>query len=359
MSDVHKRLAEKLDQLPNGFPPTAEGVELKILRKIFEPDEAEMALKLKPRAETVEAIAERLNAPIEEVEPLLDRMAKKGQIGSEKRGGEQVYELFPFLIGIWEFQLNRLDKELSDLMAQYAPVIGFSLGQFAPGIMRVVPINAPVEAEHQVLPYEDVRQLIDDAKTFQLMECICRKNSALQGKPCTKPTSEICLSFSREEGAFDKYPAGRMISKQQALDVLAKAEEEGLVHQTYNTKSDHYFICNCCSCCCPILSATKNFGLPHLMARSDFTALINEETCEACGTCADERCPMEAIAQENGGYRVKPERCIGCGVCTTTCPTDSISLILKPEPDRDEPAENLSDWYAKRAESRGIEMMTD
>jgi Pyruvate/2-oxoacid:ferredoxin oxidoreductase delta subunit len=150
-----------------------------------------------------------------------------------------------------------------------------------------------------------------------------------------------------------------MISKQEALEVLAKAEEEGLVHQTYNTKSDHYFICNCCSCCCPVLVATKNFGLPHLMARSNFRAVINQETCEACGTCADERCPMEAIAEDNGDYRVQPDRCIGCGVCTTTCPTDSISLIRKPESDHEKPPENRSDWYAKRAQSRGIAMMTD
>ena len=90
MSDMYKQLAEKLDRLPNGFPPSADGVELKILRKIFEPEEAEMALKLKPRPETVNAIAERLNAPVEEVGPLLDRMARKGQIGSVKQGGEQV-----------------------------------------------------------------------------------------------------------------------------------------------------------------------------------------------------------------------------------------------------------------------------
>jgi len=358
MDDVYKRLATKLDQLPNGFPATETGVELKILRKIFAAEEAEMALKLKPVPETAEAIADRLSMPLAVTESILDNMARKGQTWSEKKSGLQVYTLYPFVIGIWEFQVNRLDKELSDLCAQYLPVLGLSLGKFAPGVMRVVPINAAIEAEHQVLPYEDARRLIDSAKTFQVADCICRKDAALQGRPC-KHTQEICLSFSSEEGAFDKYPLGRMISKKEALDLLAKAEEEGLVHQTYNTKSDHFFICNCCSCSCPVLSATKNFGLPHLMAKSNFVAAINQETCEACGVCAEERCPMNAIAEDDGAYRVKPKRCIGCGVCTTTCPTDSITLIPKPEGERDEPPEDLLDWYSKRAASRGIQMIDE
>jgi len=358
MTDVYKRLATKLDQLPNGFPATESGVELKILQKIFAPEEAEMALKLKTVPETPEAIASRLEMPLVETEGILDTMAKKGQIWSEKKNGQQVYVLYPFVLGIWEFQVNRLDKELSDLYAQYRPVFGFSLGKFAPGLMRVVPINAPIAAEQQVLPYEDARQLLESAKTFQVAECICRKDSALRGSPC-KHTLEACLSFSGEEGAFEKYPLGRIISKEEALDLLAKAEDEGLVHQTYNTKSDNFFICNCCPCCCGPLSATKNFGLPYLVAKSNFVGMINQETCESCGTCAEERCPMDAIAEDNGLYSVKPERCIGCGVCTTTCPADSITLIRKPEGQRDEPPENLSEWYSKRAASRGIEIIDE
>lgn len=358
MSEVYKLSASRLDQMPNGFPATDSGVELKILRKIFDPEEAEMALKLKPTPETVDSLADRLKTTRQEVEPILDRMANKGQIWSEKKEGRQVYALPPFVIGIWELQVNRLDRELSDLMTQYAPVLGISLGNFAPSIMRVVPINAAVESEHQILRYEDVRTLLDDAKTFQVADCICRKDAALRGNQC-EHTREICLTFSNEEGAFDKYPLGRMISKDQALHLLKKAEDEGLVHQTYNSKSDHFFICNCCSCCCPILSVTKQFGLPYLMAKSNFVALIDQDTCEECGTCAEERCPMDAIAEDNGGYSVKPERCIGCGVCTTTCPTDSIRLIRKPESQWDEPPASLLEWYSERAKSRGIEMTVE
>ncbi|MFH1116429.1 MAG: 4Fe-4S binding protein [Pseudomonadota bacterium] len=358
MSDVYKLLAEKLDQLPNGFPPTESGVELKILRKIFDPEAAEMALKLMPTPETAETIARRLKKPVQEIASTLDRMAEKGQVWSEKKGGKQVFELYPFVIGIWELQVNRLDKELSDLMAEYAPMLGFSLGWFAPAITRIVPVNATIPAEHQILRYEDVTKLLEDAKTFQVADCICRKDAALRGNPCSH-TLETCLTFSTEERAFSRYPLGRMISKQQALDLLTKAQEEGLVHQTYNTKSGHFFICNCCPCCCPILSLTKQVGLPHLMVKSNFVAYIEPETCEGCGTCANQRCPMDAITGNRGTYAVDPERCIGCGVCTTICPTDSVSLIRKPERLWNEPPETLREWYAERAKSRNIRITDD
>jgi Na+-translocating ferredoxin:NAD+ oxidoreductase subunit B len=354
MDDVYKRLATKLDQLPNGFPATETGVELKILQKIFEPEEAEMALKLKPVPESAEVIVKRLGMPLEDTEAILDIMSKKGQIWSEKKGGQQVYALCPFAMGIWDFQVNRLDKELSDLMAQYGRMLGLSLGAFGPSLTRVIPINATIEAQHQVLPHEDVRQMLASARTFQVVDCICKKNAALRGRPC-KHRIQSCLTFSSEEGAFDKYPLGRMISKQEAFDLLAKAEEEGLVHQTFNTKSGNHFICNCCSCSCPFLIGTKKFAMPYLIAKSNFVALINQETCDACGTCAEERCAMEAIAKDNGRYRVKPERCIGCGVCTATCPSKSINLIPKSEGQRDDPPQDLLDWYSRRAASRGIE----
>ncbi len=110
MEDVFKKLAVRLHELPNGYPATESGVELKILRKIFEPDEAAMALNLMPIPETAEAMAQRLGKPLEDLQATLDIMAEKGQIGSFKMFGNQVYTLVPFVVGIYEFQLNRMDK---------------------------------------------------------------------------------------------------------------------------------------------------------------------------------------------------------------------------------------------------------
>ncbi len=358
MEDVYKRLAGKLHELPNGFPPTESGVELRILRKIFSPEEAEMALNIRPLPETAEAIAARLGKPLDEMQAILDNMVIKGQIGSAKMNGEQVYMLAPFVVGIFELQLERLDKELADLVEEYAPTLMGTLGKFGPSLMRVVPVNARIDAQHQVHRYEDIRLLLEGAKSFQVQECICRKEQAIQGNPC-KHSVEVCLGFSNSEGAFDKYPRGRSISKDEALAIMAKSEEEGLVHSTYNVKSGNMFVCNCCSCCCGILRGMKSFNAPFLLAKSDYFAFIDEDECVACGLCADERCPMGAIVEDAGAYRVIPERCIGCGVCTPTCPADAISLVHKPEAERDEPPANIVDWYFKRAGSRGISIKID
>jgi electron transport complex protein RnfB len=358
MNDVYKNLAKKLDGLPNGFPATESGVELRILKKIFAPEEAEMALKIRPLPETAEAIAERLGKPLAEMDAILEDMVKKGQIGSARIKGQQVYMFAPFVVGIFEFQLDRLDKELADLIEEYAPSLMPVLGQVPPALMRVVPVNIQIDAQHQVHVYEDMRQILEKAKSFQLSECICRKEKALHGQPCKHPT-EVCLAFANSEGAFDNSHRGKVITKHEALDVMAKAEESGLVHATYNVQSGQMFVCNCCSCCCGILRGMKNFNAPHLMAKSNYTASIDPDTCAACGTCADERCPMQAIVEDEGVYKVQPERCIGCGVCASTCPTDSITLVRKPDSQQDAPPKNVVDWYMTRAENRGIKIAID
>ena len=356
MDDVYHRLAKKLDEMPNGYPGTQSGVELKILRKIFAPEEAEMWLKLKPIPETVETIAERLGAPIGEIQDILDNMVLKGQIASRKMRGNQIYIQLPYIVGIFELQLNHLDKELEDLTREYAPTLMPTLGGFAPAITRVIPVNAKIDGQHQVHSYEDVRLILEKAKAFQLQDCICRKEAALRGRPC-KHSVEVCLGLSTHEGGFDKYSPGRLISREEALEVITKAEEEGLVHTTYNVKSGHLYVCNCCSCCCGILLGMKYFNAPYLMAKSNFVAAIDQEECAACGVCADERCPMKAIAEEEGSYHVLPERCIGCGACTGTCPTGAISLMRKPESEHDEPPADLKEWKGKRAANRGIKIM--
>ena len=130
--------------------------------------------------------------------------------------------------------------------------------------------------------------------------------------------------------------------------------EEGLVHVTYNIENGQIFICNCCTCCCGLLRSVKEFNAPYLLAKSHFTAAIDRESCSACGVCADERCPMNAIVEEDGEYAVLNERCIGCGVCVSSCPTESIKLERKPESEHDKPPANLMDWNLKRAAEHRI-----
>ena len=361
MSDVYDRLAEKLDNMPQGFPSTESGVELKILRRIFSPEDAEMALNLKPRPETAKAIAERLGRPVDEITDTLDNMAKKGQIASQTMSGEQAYIFVPFLPGIWEFQVHLADtdkgKELLELCDAYLPFLMKRLGGHKPGVLRTVPVNAQIEAGTRVQRYEDVRQIVEKAKSFLVQDCQCRKERKILGHGCDH-TIENCLQFSMHENAYDYFRLnGRIISKEETLRILEQVEEEGLVHNVvYNTKSGHVSICNCCPCCCVPLRGVKEFGAAYVVARSNFVASIDQDTCSECGVCSDERCPMDAIVEEDDGYRVLDDVCIGCGACTVTCPTESITLVHRPESEQNQPPDNIADWGVKRAADRGIEL---
>lgn len=351
-SDVYERLAAKLDELPSGFPSTESGVELKILQKIFTPEEAELTLQMSPEPETIEVIAERFGEPEPEMQAILDDMMRKGHIGSAVIAGQWMYKMIPFVIGIYEYQLNRIDKELAVLFEEYLPTFAREVGSIKPALMRVVPVKKQIKAELSVPRYDDLRSMVNEAKSFLLLECICRKERALEGHRCTH-SLETCLGFASEEGAFDGYPRGRGISKEQAIEVLNGAEEAGLVQSAYNIQEGHHnHVCLCCSCCCGLLRGLKGFKAPYLVGKGSFRASINQDTCSACGVCAEERCPMEAIVETDSGYEVLTERCIGCGVCTPTCPTDSITLIQRPEAGLDTPPVNMKEWSKERTANR-------
>lgn len=352
MADVYKRLARALDSLPHGYPATDSGVELAILRKIFTPEDATMALKLKILPETAAMVARRLRRPTAEVRAILDHMADRGQIYKVRKRGRDHYGLAPFIIGIWEFQLNRLDRELAELFEEYAPSLLGSLGGVAPALARVVPVNRRIDAQAEILPYDDLRKMLESCNSFRVADCLCRTEKAMLGEPCSH-SSETCMSFSREENAYEGMPEwGRVISRQEALDLLDRVEEEGLVHCTYNFQREPFFVCNCCSCCCGFLRAVTEYGAPYMLARSNYVSRIDPDTCSECGDCSSGRCPVDAIGDGDDGYMVDGGRCLGCGVCAEVCDYDAISLVPRPADECVTPPENLVSWSLARIDER-------
>jgi Na+-translocating ferredoxin:NAD+ oxidoreductase subunit B len=352
MTDPYKLLAAKLNRMPHGFPSTASGVELRILKKIFSSEEAGMASKLPMMPESSEEIAKRLHEPAAGVKTRLDEMVAKGQLTTLKMNGAQKYILMPFVIGIYEFQLKRLDKELSDLFEEYVPYLMPVIGGKKPALARVIPVNAAIDPKAEILTYEDLNDLIRKSRSFAVNECICRKERALQGHPC-KHTLETCMTFSKEENAFEINPlSARIISRDEALRILDAVEKEGLVHATYNVRDDFMFVCNCCSCCCGILRGLNEFHAPYAVAHSNFIACIDTNTCSSCRLCETKRCPTKAIHLIDGAYSVSRERCIGCGACAAACPTGSIKLLRRPREEQLIPSKDLMNWNLERASSR-------
>jgi Pyruvate/2-oxoacid:ferredoxin oxidoreductase delta subunit len=359
--DVYERLAFKLDNLPNGYPRTETGEEIKILRMIFHPEEAEVFIKMFQVPESAVAIAERVGKPVEEMEFFLPRMVRRGQIGMiRSANGERLYYVLPFIVGVYEGQRNVLDSDLAEAGEKYIHTFMTALGQVTPPIGQIMPVGVDVPAETKNQSSNDIRKMINEAVAFNIKDCICRKGRRVLGHECNHLTKDGkpvgCLAISKDPNAFSGPSAavlGKNVSKEEALKVLDDAEAQGLVHCTLNVSNYNTVpICNCCDCCCDILHAVKAFDVPQLLAKSDLMAQIDQGSCTACGVCKDERCPMDAIAEDKGCYTVIGERCIGCGVCTITCPTAAISIEKK---DSDEKVATHMQWMEARAKNRGKE----
>jgi electron transport complex protein RnfB len=357
MSDeAYHKLAKVLDSLPNGFPATESGIEIKLLKRIFRPDEAELFCDLKLTFETPEQIAQRTGRPLEGLADKLTTMWERGQIFGVKLGPVMLFKMVPWAIGIYELQLPHMDRDLAEMCEEYSEAYGRQFFARKPQLMQVVPVEKEIKAKHEALTHEKVSSIIEKGKSFLLMDCICKKERSLLDRRCEKPM-EVCMGIAPVPGIFDDSKMGRAISKEEAYGVLQKSEEAGLVHLTWNVESGHYFVCNCCGCCCGVLRSINELKIPaSKVVNSYYYAEIDPDACQACGTCADERCQVNAIEAGEDAYRVIKEKCIGCGLCISTCPSEAIHLTRKPPEELVPPPSDEMAWYEERARERGVDI---
>ena len=355
MSDVYHRLAKVLDTLPNGFPRTESGVEIRLLKKIFTPEEADLFCDLRLTFETVEQIAERTGRSPDGLEERLIEMQERGELFGLDLGGIKFFRMMPWAFGIYEFQLQRMDRELAEMCEEYMRIYGEQFFKNKPQLMQVVPVEREIPNRQEALHYEQVSNIIKNAQSFMANECICKKEQGLLDNPCEKPL-EVCMAFAPITGVFEDTPTGRVISREEALALLNKAEEAGLVHLTWNIENGHFFICNCCGCCCGVLRSITELGLSASdVINSYYYAEIDRDECSACGTCMDERCQVRAIEEDGEAYRVIRERCIGCGLCVSTCPSEAVRLVRKAEDEIESPPADENTWYEERGRRRGVD----
>lgn len=352
-TDPYRLLAERLDALPNGFPPTLSGIELRLLAKLFSPEEAELASHLRLSLETADEIAKRIGDDPERLRKLLKGMARRGLITAGKGTNSIGYKLMPFVVGIYEMQGETLDAELAELFEQYFKEGFHDMLKVEPSVHRVIPVNESIQAGIEVHPFESAAQIVENASAWGVIDCICRKQKALIGEPCSHPI-DVCMTLSTIPGVYDNSTFVRALTKEEAVATLERAAEAGLVHSVSNNQKDVWYICNCCTCSCGVLRGISELGVLNAVAHSSFRNRVDEDLCILCGDCID-HCQFHAISLEEK-IVIDILHCTGCGVCVHSCPEGALHLIPRETGDTPEIPENEQMWMRARAHARNIDL---
>ncbi|MBE0408244.1 MAG: 4Fe-4S binding protein [Anaerolineales bacterium] len=358
MSDIteltsYQKLAKRLDSLPSGFPATPDGTELRLLAKLYSPEEAELASQLRLTLETPEQIAARIGGDAALLRKQLKEMSIRGLISAGKTRGGLGFGLMPFVVGIYEMQFASIDTELAELFESYYNQGFRKLLEVQPPVHRVIPINESIPIGLEVHPFESAAEIIASNKSWGVLDCICRKQKMLIGQPCQHPL-DVCMAMSTVPGAFDHSTTIRALTQEEALQVLHRAAEAGLVHSVSNNQDGLWYICNCCTCSCGILRGMSELGLAGVVARSAFVNTVDSELCVLCGDCI-ERCQFNALRMEEA-LNIDTQRCAGCGVCVLACQEGALQLVLRPETEITPPPVREMDWMKARARSRELDL---
>jgi Na+-translocating ferredoxin:NAD+ oxidoreductase subunit B len=354
---VYERLARFLDDLPAGFPCSESGVELRILQRLFTPEEASLAQHLALITEEARVIAVRAGLPLEEAERILRELERKRLIYAFYETGKPTrYMAEQFVIGFWEGQVNQLDRELVELFEEYLPTYAKAgIWEKTPQLRTIpvkdsIPVGENIAVQNVILPYERIDEIVASHHTFAVANCICRQEMRLVDHNCGKPL-ETCLAFDGGADYFVQDGRGRYITREETLTLIRKADETGLVLQAGNERTPGN-LCMCCGDCCGVLRSLKMNPSPARMVSSPFVAVVDEAACAGCGTCLD-RCQMDALSLPDGFAVLDFERCIGCGLCVTTCPSNALSMVRKPESQQRAVPKDVVQMTIRLAQARG------
>lgn len=340
--EIYQELAKHLSSLGMGYPPKEELIE--ILKESFSPLEAKVALAIPTKVipfepVSLETIAKHIDIPKEELENILSNLSKRGLLFSKRmEDGEIGYCLQQFGYGFpqtffWKGMEGQNAKKMAELIVKYSKrnELYEVYGKPKTKPLRYIPSIPSLDpAEHAVFPFEMIEEVVKKAQIIAVAHCPCRVTSRLIGKGC-KHELENCIKYDElAEYLIDK-SLGRRISKEEALEIIKKAEEEGLVHLVDNAREGIKHTCNCCGCCCWSVGTIRRRKIPRdVLMATYFIRETDKERCIGCGKC-QEICPVDVIKMEGDFPQIDRQWCIGCGVCATVCPSSAVKLLRKTD----------------------------
>jgi ferredoxin len=328
-SDVYTELMSRLKY------PASERLR-RILQKLVTPEEGKLLLQLP--AQPAE-LAQKSGLDEKAAQLKLQEFMERGLVIHTSNGifcfahdMTQLHDANLSSAGKW------IDTELLDLWRdfrdnEWAQTLAGGLGDSYVQFIKVLPAWKAMERSPdlgELLPEEDIRELIRGADPVAVVPCTCRRS--IRG--CDLPVN-VCLQFNRGAEYAINRGASRRISAEEAIAIAGEAEEAGLIHTWASGLQRRLTaICNCCRDCCDIFNLGMELGnIEQILEKSRFRANVDQELCTGCQDCV-ERCFFEAIEMKQAPASKKlkatidKEKCFGCGLCAIVCEPDALTMRL-------------------------------
>jgi len=342
--EIYQKFIEWVDSPIMEF--TESDSMIPMITSYITPEEAEFLTGFPMANKSLEELAALKKMDPSELAPKLKKLCTKGLVYESIREGSVRYRL----LGAGQIFLRMpywpgKDDESLKTVAHHANKYYMDGWKAQEAVvrhknLRSLPINETLEDRKDILPFEDILQVVDNYEYYTVSHCPCRERHRLDPDyQDSKRPSEVCLHFDELGRYCVENGMGREITKEETLGILKKAADAGLVHGLSNYEENPETICNCDPTYCTFFRPYHHLGFDKSMEPSNYWVKVTPETCKACGLCA-RRCPMDAIqfkvsakATNKFGKAVKIDTdiCIGCGVCVHKCPTQSIMLERREE----------------------------
>ncbi|MEN6449863.1 MAG: 4Fe-4S dicluster-binding protein [Thermoguttaceae bacterium] len=341
---VYRDVARLLSSPLRMGPPICDEL-MAFVQHLFTEEEAGVARHLRQyRGRRAADLAMAEHRPIEQVEPILRRLADEKRIiaASGRTDEDRTYRLLPIMPGIFEMALIGQNPEtLSDWHRRFIELFeamqdtGYAsdYGRRQTPFVRFFTVGKAIEAHPMALPSDKLEIVLDQYEAFGVGNCQCRMSMQVIGRGCGKPLGN-CMAMGQwaERGIEQGYM--RPVTKREAIEIKREAESHGLVNWMMNVESPKgQCSCSCCGCCCHAMRMVNEFNAPACFAPPHFLPQLDESRCLRCGKCA-QNCPMGAIIVDTQQKTIRhlAERCIGCGLCVLACDRQR-ALAMQPVPD--------------------------